>query len=151
MKCEARKSSQFSNDIKCSLTDYTNGDILDVNSSRSTGDCMFSVGRKFKFNPDYDSKFTIASVCLGGSCYSTHVRVLLRLRDLQCRTYHVYASGKRQKLNFCRLPSSPFCNNVEIFAFVVNSRHFSIFRSIDLRIRRKVSEIRGKFYCSRLP
>ena len=39
----------------------------------------------------------------------------------------VYANGKRQEFNFCRLPFMLLCNNVKIFAFVVNGRYISIF------------------------
>ena len=92
MKCEARKSSQLSNDINCGLTDYTNGDILDVNSSRSTGDCMFSVGRKFKF-----ILIMILSSPLPLFVLGAHVTARRRTITLErFRTYHVYASGKRK-------------------------------------------------------
>ena len=59
---------------------------LDVNPSRSTGHCVFNVGRKFESHSDQYSKLTKSTkvdLCLPSGLRLQHVRAKHRMNELR--------------------------------------------------------------------
>ena len=74
----------------------------------------------------FSNRYHLTNYIINKAIDKRHYRCLGTGEAIRQIKNNVFANVKRQELNFCCVPFSLLCNNVKIFAFVVNRRYFSI-------------------------